>query len=789
MKYFMIAFQSLKKKKSDAVALFFLILFATVMMYVGISIFSNLGNVLDATNERNNGADVWLGSSCPEVERIEDTILNFEGVEALERGEVQYAASAKYWQEGDAKEDAEEMGFLMESLEEERTISVPEIVDRGVQKKENSVVLPYYMHVAMGYETGDSIYLEVGEQVYQCEVYGFIEDVLFATPTNISVYQVWLAEGVYERMQSASGNAALQYTIYKVQLADEYASDDIESELYTTIEKEVEGFAQYDNLTLNYDTMRSGDMITASILTAILIVFALVIVLVTIVIICFSIQNSLERNMTNTGILEASGYTAGQLIASTLIEMGSVTAFGIFVGLALSPVMADVIGMVVVSSIGVRWALGFDFASAGITIITILLFVLLASYIVARRFRKISILDALRGGVKTHNFRRNHIPLDTTFLPTHVALGVKGILNQKKKSIAVLVITIVLAFACNAGFFLYQNMVLSMDNLLMLVGIEQASAQASIPQEQDIYEVGTAVAALDGVTQVNYYATNTISIAYNGVSVNEQTDCWEDTERLVTNTLVEGRQARYDNEIVLSSPICESLGAEVGDTVTVTSNEQSGEYLIVGMTQHISYLGRKAVMTFEGIQRINQAVTPNILMVYKDEDVTFAELKRAFHDLYPDCEIVDAEKVINATCSSISVAMAALCVLFNVCTILVMISIMFLMIRMKLTQENVRMGVDKALGFTTIQLITRVVMNYLPVVFVGTILGGALSYVSFNSLVSLCLSFCGIKSCNMDKGMEYMVLTVIIINVTAFLASIITSARIRKIEPCRMIKE
>lgn len=789
MKYFMIAFQSLKKKKSDVVALFFLILFATVMMYVGISIFSNLGNVLDATNERNNGADVWLGSPCLEVEAIEDTILKFEGVENLEIGEGQYVVSAQYWQEKDTKEDAEEMGFLFESLEEERRISVPEIVDRGEQKKENSIVLPYYMHVAMGYETGDIIHLEVGEQVYQCEVYGFIEDVLFATPTNLSVYRVWLAEEVYERMQSESGNAAWQYTMYKVQLADGYASDDVESELYTTIEKEVGDFAQYYNLTLNYDTMRSGDMMTASILTAILIVFALIIVLMTIVIICFSIQNSLERNMTNTGILEASGYTAEQLIASTLIEMGSVTALGIFAGLALSPAMADVIGMVVASSIGVRWAFGFDLVSAGITIITILLFVLLASYIVARKYKKISILDALRGGVKTHNFRRNHIPLDTTLLPTHVALGVKGILNQKKKSIAVLAITIVLAFACNAGFFLYQNMVLSVDSLLRLVGIEQASAQASIPQEEDIYEVGAAVAALDGVTQVNYYATNTISIAYNGVFVNEQTDCWEDTESLVTNTLVEGRQPRYDNEIVLSSPICKSLGAEVGDTVTVTSNEQSGEYLIVGMTQHISYLGRKAVMTFEGIQGINEAVAPNILMVYKAEDVSFDELERAFHDLYPDYEIVDAEKVINATCSSVSAAMTALCVLFNVCTILVMISVMFLMICMKLTQEKIRMGVDKALGFTTLQLITRVVMNYLPVVFVGTILGGALSYVSFNPLVSLCLSFCGIQNCNMDRGMEYMVLTVVIINITAFLASFLTSVRIRKIEPCRMIQE
>ena len=111
------------------------------------------------------------------------------------------------------------------------------------------------------------------------------------------------------------------------------------------------------------------------------------------------------------------------------------------------------------------------------------------------------------------------------------------------------------------------------------------------------------------------------------------------------------------------------------------------------------------------------------------------------------------------------------------------------MIRMKLTQEKVSMGVDKALGFTTLQLITRVTMNYLPVVFVGTIIGGVLAYVLFNPLASFCLSFCGIRSCNMDRGIGYIVLTVVIITITAFFASFIVSAKIRKIEPCKMIRE
>lgn len=786
MKYFMIAFCGLKKKKGDAIALFLLIVFATVMMYVGVSVYSNLELVLDRTNERNNGADVLYGSTCTETEAIQDIILEYEGVKTLEVEPAQYVSNAKYWRNG---EDEEEMAFLIESLEQERTISVPKIVNPGKQKKANSIVLPYYLYVAKGYETGDIVNLKVGKKEYACEIYGFMEDVLFATPINVSIYHVWLAEQTFDQIKAENADVAGEMTIYRIKLLDGDEANAVETDLYKQITNHIDTFSRNINLSANYQTMRYGDLVTANMLTAILIAFAVVILLITTVIICFSIQNSLERNMTNTGILEASGFTVGQLIASTLLEMGMVAVLGILVALVASPVFAEMIGTIVASSIGVRWSIGFDVESAVLTVVTVMAFVLLATYVVARRYKKISILDALRGGIKTHNFRRNHVPLDKTFLPINVALGIKGILNQKRKSIAIGIITIVMAFACNVGFFLYQNLALSMEPLIELVGMERASTQISVPQEDDIYETGEAIAELDEVEQVNYYVTNTVEITYDGNATDVILECWATTDNLVTNTVVEGRQVKYDNEILLSRPICEDLGAGIGDVVKVVSGDVSAEYLIVGISQHTSCLGRKAVMTFDAMHRMNETVEPSILMVYKSENVTLAELEKAIHELYPDYEVVDVEKIILSACESVSVAMSALCAVFCICTIAIIICIMFLMIRMKLTQEKVSMGVDKALGFTTLQLITRVIMNYLPVVFVGSVMGGAFAYVLFNPLASVCLSFCGIRSCHMERGMEYMILTVVIITVTAFLASFLVSMKIRKIEPCKMIRE
>lgn len=535
--------------------------------------------------------------------------------------------------------------------------------------------------------------------------------------------------------------------------------------------------------------MRFGDTLTANIIMAILVAFAVIILVVAIVIVCFSIQNSIEQNMTNTGIMEAAGFTTGQLMFATVMESILVALVGIAAALTISPFLSEAIGGIIASSIGVRWQLGFDGRSALITGTVIFVFIVLATYLEARGYKKISILDALRGGVKTHNFRKNHLPLEKTFLPLNVALGVKGILNQKKKSVAICLIIMVLAVACSSGFFLQQNFVESQDNMLQLVGLERTSAQIQVPDDMDIHEVGEKIGEIQGVKDVNYFTSNTMKLAKGSAEESYTVDYWEDTDKIQTRTIVEGRYPLYDNEIAISRLVCEKLDARVGDVIRVTSGDTTDEYLVVGMTQHIEYLGKKAVMTFDGVRRVNSSVKPNVLMLYTREDMKFGTLEKEIHKLYPKLEVINSKQIIQSTCDPISQSMAMLCLVFNICTVLIIMIILFLMIRMKLTQEKVKMGVKKAMGFTTGQLMLGVIMNYVPTALVGSVFGVIVSYFTFDSLTSMCLAFCGVRGCDMEKGFSYMALTVLLITVTSLVASVLMSVRIRKVEPCRMIRE
>ena len=62
-------------------------------------------------------------------------------------------------------------------------------------------------------------------------------------------------------------------------------------------------------LAVNWQMMRGGAQFIPMIAMAVILMFAVLILTIAIIIISFSIKNFIQRNMKNTGILEASGYT------------------------------------------------------------------------------------------------------------------------------------------------------------------------------------------------------------------------------------------------------------------------------------------------------------------------------------------------------------------------------------------------------------------------------------------------------------------------------------------------
>ena len=73
--------------------------------------------------------------------------------------------------------------------------------------------------------------------------------------------------------------------------------------------------------------------------------------------------------------------------------------------------------------------------------------VVIVTLLSAFRVRKILPVAALRGGIQTHSFRKNHFPLEKAKGGLHFLLAIKSMLANAKQNIMILLIIIALTFA------------------------------------------------------------------------------------------------------------------------------------------------------------------------------------------------------------------------------------------------------------------------------------------------------------------------------------------------------
>ena len=86
--------------------------------------------------------------------------------------------------------------------------------------------------------------------------------------------------------------------------------------------------------------------------------------------------------------------------------------------------------------------------------------VALSTWLSARRIRKIEPIVALRSGVQTHNFKRNHVPLEKTKAPLNLALALKTTLSGVKHNITTCITMLVLSLVVVFSGLMIENIML-----------------------------------------------------------------------------------------------------------------------------------------------------------------------------------------------------------------------------------------------------------------------------------------------------------------------------------------
>ena len=814
-KLYFIAKNNMKKQKGDMITFFILTFISAFLIFNCASTLGGMGKVMDDRFEKIRGAHqlLFIGNSDVEKECAEKAFKENEHI-------VDYEATpctqiyAEYRNKSDS--DWKEYQFFTESFEQDKKMmKVLDVEDSKLS--DDDIYIPFFLKGS--FAIGDTLQMKMNNKIYDFNVAGYSEDPYFASSMNITVYYVYISQKMTDKLLSEQPDKVIDSLVYKGRIDESelrpsvsnvleyiYSVNDEEKEYYTTSQLEQEITESYKNyitpyneknpeksylsfLAVNWQMMRGGAQFVPMIAMAVILTFAVLILVIAIIIISFSIKNFIQRNMKNTGILEASGYTIKELRAALSVQIVMIAFIGAILGVATAFFTSRQFGDIVSSILGITWNQPTNYIAGFATVIILSLIILAVTVLVSRVYKKITVLDALRGGINAHNFKKNHFAFEKTPLPIPYVLSLKETFGEVGKNLILTFIIMILTISTLLGFGMMENFGTNPDNLMKIMGFEDGTiavfGDESIEDELE---------KMDGVASILAQTGFEPSVSRGDKTQNVYTYIIRDMNKRQNTVLIEGRYAKHDNEIMITTGVADDFNVGVGDVLTITVADKSEDYIITGIDQRMERMGRGISITFDGAKKLVTALPTIQYLITAEEGVTFEALNSQVEKLEKDGKIktesvMDVEKNLGGTLTTINMAMKLLCLIITIITILVVIFVEALIIRAKIVREWRAYGISKALGMTSGQIITQIMISNVPGIIAGTLIGVALAQWAGSKVCIASFSIFGIKQVAFGISAIWDIVTAVGILVVAIITAGLFGLKTRRLNPVEMITE
>jgi putative ABC transport system permease protein len=782
-KIFKLSFANIRKTKAHTVSILLMFIIAAMLLNLGLLVFVNFGGYFEKVTKELNSSDVFY--LMPEglySDRVEEYVENNDDVKMLQRENPLWAAGTIPY-----NNDTRECVFLINDGDKNRNFSKWKFVGEHLAPDSMSIYVPYVMSIDGGYRLNDKFQVNFKDTVITFTIKGFTEDVFFSS-LDTGVMGVYLPHDTYRKVVEKLGskhNAALIFANL------EKKNKDVENGIREIIREEnpyIDANAPSTFLSLDMNVVKLSRSLMASGVSVMMIAFAAIIAAVCLIVVRFRIGNSIEEDMTKIGSLKAVGYTSRQIISSVVTQFSLIALIGSIAGISMSYLATPALSNVFAHQSGLMWVQGFDGAISSISLVVILFVVAIVSFMAARRINKLNPIVALRGGITTHSFRRNYMPLHKSKGSLPFVLAIKLMLQNMKQSIMIGVIFIVVSFASTFALVMFYNSVIDTKTFAETPGTELSDVIAVSNPIADKTALVESVKNLEGVRKVQYIDTTMIKSGNYEVAA----FVMDDYSKKETNTVYEGRYPLHSNEVVVSGYLAKTLNKSIGDSITLKINDKEAEYIITGYSQG-SYMGGLSIISIrrDGILKLDPDFKQQNLQIYLNKDVKSADFKVKLEELYGDSVVktVDMDKEFQQGMGLYTGVVSKVGVTIMVVTILVVILVLYFVINSSVIRKKHELGIQKALGFTTLQLMNQLSLGFLPPVITGVLLGSLLGMTQTNGIMTLTQKAMGIMRANYIITPIWIALFGAGIVIVSYGFSMLITYRIRKISAYGLVSE
>jgi len=777
----MLALANLRKNKGQAISILAVILLATTLLSIGLIVLMDIGRFFDERVEYLN---------APHFAAIEDRnasnndrlefIEQFSGVVNTETQDI-IGGLGGYYVDGALNAGA----IIITDGSVDGEMNPLSLIGDYLPLEGDAIYIPHFM-LLTGYSLGDSFQLDFLGEKLDFTVAGSTEDIPFGDqgPGN---WRVYVPHKRFLELEEEFPNNQIRMLFAQLEEIEDAAFLMAEYNASFFGMEYAAGSLEAVPFPWTLEIARLSRLSMPSLVATFLTTFSLMILAVGIIVTRFRITSSIEEGMINLGALKAIGYRNRQIISSIVLQFGFLALVGSMLGMLLSYLLLPLFSVILEPLLGLAWIPTTSVFVSLIAMITLILLVVLFSFASAKRIRKFHPLVALRGGLNTHSFKKNHVSLDEARGPLVYLLAIKQLLQSKKQAFAISLILAVLMVASVVGIANHYNVNVNTEGFLQLFGADFPDVVMIVDNEKGGEEAVTRISERPEVDKVQ--GSEFVMLFIDEVMIT--TTVVEDFSSLTGDSIIEGRFPQHDNEMALGIPALRVMDKAIGDWVTVVIGEEEREFLITGSLQTMNQGGLQAMINVEGMIDMQPDFAFSQFDVHLIEGINEDDFIEYILEAEGDAlaNVFSVQDQMDTLMVAMGGVFALITVIILVVAVAVIILVLYMVIKTTIRRRSRELGIQKALGFTTLQLMNQISLNLMPAVLLGTVIGAAIGYFGFNPMFIALMQGVGIARADMIVPLGWIAGASVVIVMLAYAVSMLIAWRIRKISAYALVTE
>lgn len=762
---------NLKKAKGQFISFGIVMLITAVILNTALVLLFQTSDAYDSLFDELNTADLSVTIPSPmSTDELADDILGTNGVSAADTNKALFASAAL--QEFKGSEFT--MNTYFYPIDDERRLTKHNVTNQAETSDDMKAYIPLYFSEFAGYKVGESIRYIIKDKEYSFTVCGIVNEMQYGN-YGTGFIGLYLSSDAYDSLKDDENFTAV--TEYLIKTKDSAKL----SEVKNSVSKLLKDKGIPTISLLDRETTKGSRTMVSNTIVLFLAVFALLVLIVSIFLARFKIKNTIDEEINEMGVFKGIGYTSRMLMFSQVIPYAVVCGIGLAAGVAVSYGLIPIVANVLAVQSGFSYTPVFDILAALISIITILLAVFVFTVLAAKKIKRLEPINAIRGIDPLKPVGKNHFPLDTS----NGNVGMNLILKQASVSVGrnvlLFAVTFVMMILLSFTGALLYNVDIRPSNFLTTLSEELPDIR--VQSDKEHFEELKNILDKENVRSVSY---GTAMAEYSDGSI--PAIVCEDFTLLENDISYSGRHPQTANEIAIGSGF--EADYAIGDTFKLSISGNEYDYKVTGYIQSVNNNGLITEITDLGYANISDAPLYS-LNLYMDEGADIAAFVDKLNGEYDEytVNVSNASKETESMQMLYSSLITIVAIALFIITVLIILLILYVIMHSMITDLKTELGIYKAMGFTSRQLIMQTVGSITPVVLLGALLSAGLGIAYLPAMFDGIFSVIGAMKNNFEIPLYMLLIMAAILTAVNIIIGVILCRPIKRITAYSLIKE